>query len=72
MFNSLKIIIIKHYKFNILQSIDAGASSIEISTSKGGLELIRVKDNGEGMTKEELILACQRYTTSKITVCFLT
>jgi DNA mismatch repair protein MutL len=47
-------------------SIDAGASLIDIELKKGGLELIRVRDNGSGILKEDLLLAIAPHATSKI------
>ena len=47
-------------------SVDAGASMIEIDINKGGLELIRVRDNGAGIVKEDLLLAIAPHATSKI------
>lgn len=47
-------------------SIDAGASSINIEISKGGKSLIRVSDDGQGMTRDDALLAIERYATSKI------
>ena len=48
-------------------SLDAGASQIEIDIEKGGSKLIRVRDNGSGIAEDELILALSRHATSKIT-----
>ena len=47
-------------------AIDAGASKITIDTRDGGKSLIRVSDNGIGMTREELVLAMSRHATSKL------
>jgi DNA mismatch repair protein MutL len=47
-------------------SIDAGASQITISLEKSGSSLIRVTDNGEGMAAEDLALAVERHSTSKL------
>lgn len=47
-------------------SIDAGATRIEIATASGGKALLRVIDNGSGMSKDELRLAIERHCTSKI------
>jgi DNA mismatch repair protein MutL len=47
-------------------SIDAGATKIKVELSKGGKKLIRVIDNGEGMTREDAQLAFHRHSTSKI------
>ncbi len=47
-------------------SLDAGASRIEIEVEQGGLNLIRIRDNGSGIPREELPVALQRHATSKI------
>ncbi|NAW98017.1 MULTISPECIES: DNA mismatch repair endonuclease MutL [unclassified Vibrio] len=47
-------------------SLDSGASRIDIDIEKGGTKLIRVRDNGQGIVKEELALALSRHATSKI------
>ncbi|MBS3887201.1 MAG: DNA mismatch repair endonuclease MutL [Firmicutes bacterium] len=47
-------------------AIDAGASAITIQISGGGLESIRVSDDGSGMAAEDVPLALQRHATSKI------
>ncbi|MBD8514739.1 DNA mismatch repair endonuclease MutL [Photobacterium sp. CAU 1568] len=48
-------------------SLDAGATRIEIDIDKGGSRTIRIRDNGVGIVKEELQLALSRHATSKIT-----
>jgi DNA mismatch repair protein MutL len=47
-------------------SIDAGASDISVELRSGGLQLIRISDNGEGISPEDVPLAFQRYATSKM------
>lgn len=47
-------------------AFDAGADRIEIDIEQGGMGLIRVRDNGCGIDKEELPLALSRHATSKI------
>ena len=48
-------------------SIDAGATKIEVEIEDGGLEKIVVRDDGEGMCKDDATLALERHATSKIT-----
>jgi DNA mismatch repair protein MutL len=47
-------------------SLDAGANDIHIDIAAGGAKLIRVRDTGGGIDKEELRLALSRHATSKI------
>lgn len=47
-------------------SIDAGATRIDIDIERGGAKLIRIRDNGSGIKHEELALALARHATSKI------
>jgi DNA mismatch repair protein MutL len=47
-------------------SVDAGASRVEVSMTGGGLESIRVADNGCGMSADQLHLAVASHATSKI------
>ena len=47
-------------------ALDAGATEISVAVEKSGSSLIRVSDNGEGMTPEDLELACERHATSKL------
>ncbi len=47
-------------------ALDAGARRIEVSYAQGGKTLIRVSDDGCGMTAEDLPLALSRHATSKI------
>jgi DNA mismatch repair protein MutL len=47
-------------------ALDAGASRIEVVTDGGGRRLIRVSDDGAGMTRADLALAVERHATSKL------
>jgi DNA mismatch repair protein MutL len=48
-------------------SLDAGASRVEVEIEDGGAKLCRVRDNGSGIERDELALALSRHATSKIT-----
>ena len=50
----------------IENSIDAGANRIFIEIEEGGKSLIRITDDGSGMTKDDASLAIKRHATSKI------
>jgi len=47
-------------------AIDAGATRIEVATAGGGASLIRVSDDGGGMSRDDLLLAVERHCTSKL------
>lgn len=47
-------------------SLDAGSTQIDIDLEQGGCKLIRIRDNGCGINKDELALALARHATSKI------
>lgn len=47
-------------------SLDAGADRIEIDAEQGGVKLLRIRDNGHGIAKDDLALALSRHATSKI------
>jgi DNA mismatch repair protein MutL len=47
-------------------AIDAGARRIDVTATGGGLQLIRVTDDGTGMARDDLALAVERHATSKL------
>ncbi|MEX2033940.1 MAG: DNA mismatch repair endonuclease MutL, partial [Xanthobacteraceae bacterium] len=47
-------------------ALDAGSTRIEIATEGGGRRLIRVADDGSGMSRADLALAVERHATSKL------
>lgn len=48
-------------------AIDAGATRIDIEIDEGGIERIQMRDDGSGISYEELALAVERHATSKLT-----
>ncbi len=47
-------------------ALDAGSDRITIEVEKGGRSLIRISDNGAGMSRDDALLSLERYATSKI------
>ncbi len=47
-------------------SLDAGSDRLDVEIENGGIKLMRVRDNGKGIEKEDLSLALSRHATSKI------
>lgn len=47
-------------------SLDAGANKIDVEVEQGGVKLMRIRDNGSGIDKDDLSLALSRHATSKI------
>ena len=50
----------------IENALDAGATEIAVEIAAGGRRLIRITDNGHGMSREDALLALERHATSKI------
>lgn len=48
-------------------ALDAGAARIDIDAEQGGVKLLRIRDDGSGIDKDDLPLALSRHATSKIT-----
>lgn len=49
-------------------SIDAGAREVRVDVDRGGTALIRVADDGSGMTRDDALLSLERHATSKLRV----
>ncbi len=49
-------------------SLDAGATDIDVEVEQGGIKRIKIRDNGSGIHKDDLALALSRHATSKISV----
>ncbi len=47
-------------------SLDAGASRVAVEVRGGGVDLVRVRDDGEGMDREDALLSIERHSTSKL------
>jgi DNA mismatch repair protein MutL len=50
----------------IENALDAGATTIAVEITSGGRRLIRITDNGHGMSREDALLSLERHATSKI------
>ena len=50
----------------IENSLDAGSTKIDITAKRGGLGMLRIEDNGDGIRSDDLELLCKRFCTSKL------
>src|SRR6266568_9064718 len=51
-------------------SVDAGAGSVAAAVQSGGKRLIQVRDDGEGMTQDDAILAFEHHAASKLQLAY--
>ena len=50
----------------IENSLDSGATRIDVDVEQGGVKLMRIRDNGSGIVKDDLAMALSRHATSKV------